>query len=166
MREARDYDERETLTPRVNAKLTDMQAALARSQLARLDGFVARRRAIAARYRERFRRAACALPPDAGRRHVYHRFVVGLDDDPARVEAVERQGMSAKSIRYDADFGRPLDYYTGLVFEIAEAPEARPIVGGGRYDRLLTLLGATTPIPGVGFSVWLDRIEALLGAGQ
>ncbi len=26
---------------------------------------------------------------------------------------------------------------------------------------LLTLLGAKTPIPGVGFSVWLDRIEAL-----
>jgi ATP phosphoribosyltransferase regulatory subunit len=89
-----------------------------------------------------------------------------LQSFSARVEAVERQGLSASSIRYDADFGRPLDYYTGLVFEIAEAPGARPIIGGGRYDRLLTLLGATTPIPGVGFSVWLDRIEALLGAGQ
>ena len=37
------------------------------------------------------------------------------------------------------------------------------LAGGGRYDRLLTLLGAKTPIPGVGFSVWLDRIEALRG---
>ncbi len=35
--------------------------------------------------------------------------------------------------------------------------------GGGRYDRLLTLLGAKTPIPGVGFSVWLDRIETAAG---
>ena len=39
----------------------------------------------------------------------------------------------------------------------------RPLAGGGRYDRLLTLLGAKTPIPGVGFSVWLDRIERAAG---
>jgi ATP phosphoribosyltransferase regulatory subunit len=39
----------------------------------------------------------------------------------------------------------------------------RPLAGGGRYDRLLTLLGAEKPIPGVGFSVWLDRVEQLRG---
>ncbi len=86
----------------------------------------------------------------------------------ARVEAVAAQGLPPAGIRYDAAFGRPLDYYTGLVFEIsagAGSPEAkaRPLAGGGRYDRLLTLLGARTPIPGVGFSVWLDRIEQLRG---
>ncbi|TIO11841.1 MAG: ATP phosphoribosyltransferase regulatory subunit, partial [Mesorhizobium sp.] len=63
-------------------------------------------------------------------------------------------------------FGRPLDYYTGLVFEIAAENGDRPLAGGGRYDRLLTLLGAKTPIPGVGFSVWLDRIEALREKAQ
>jgi ATP phosphoribosyltransferase regulatory subunit len=62
------------------------------------------------------------------------------------------------SFEYDAAFGRPLDYYTGLVFEIALPDAERPLAGGGRYDRLLTLLGAKSPIPGVGFSVWLDRI--------
>ena len=46
------------------------------------------------------------------------------------------------------------------------ASGARPLAGGGRYDRLLTLLGAKTPIPGVGFSVWLDRIEALREGGR
>ena len=84
----------------------------------------------------------------------------------ARVAAAERQGLSGSAIRYDAAFGRPLDYYTGLVFQIAEAAGGRPIIGGGRYDRLLTLLGARSPIPGVGFSVWLDRVEALRGAGR
>ncbi|PZN51310.1 MAG: ATP phosphoribosyltransferase regulatory subunit, partial [Proteobacteria bacterium] len=63
-----------------------------------------------------------------------------------------------------AAFGRPLDYYTGLVFEIAIGPGERALAGGGRYDRLLTLLGAREPIPGVGFSVWLDRIAAARGA--
>ncbi|MDI6028710.1 ATP phosphoribosyltransferase regulatory subunit [Corticibacterium sp. UT-5YL-CI-8] len=79
----------------------------------------------------------------------------------ARVEAIAANGLPADTIRYDAAFGRPLDYYTGLVFEIAAPGLDRPLAGGGRYDRLLTLLGAKKPIPGVGFSVWIDRIEAL-----
>ncbi len=87
VRDSREYDERDALTPRMNAKLTDMQAALARSQLARLDAYVARRRAIAARYRARLARADCRLPLDAGRQHVYHRFVIGLERDPAGVQA-------------------------------------------------------------------------------
>ena len=66
---------------------------------------------------------------------------------------------------YRAAFGRPLDYYTGLVFEISLPGSPRPLVGGGRYDRLLTLLGAQQAIPGVGFSVWLDRIEKLRERG-
>ncbi|MGH7277512.1 MAG: DegT/DnrJ/EryC1/StrS family aminotransferase, partial [Candidatus Rokuibacteriota bacterium] len=76
VRDIRDYDEHEDLTPRFNYKLTDLQAALGRSQLARLDAFVARRRAVAARYRRALRGLPCRLPPEAGERHVYHRFVV------------------------------------------------------------------------------------------
>lgn len=80
----------------------------------------------------------------------------------ARAQAVLGHGMPHGCVTFDAGFGRPLDYYTGLVFEIS-AEGSRPLVGGGRFDRLLTLLGAQQPIPGVGFSVWLDRIEALRG---
>jgi ATP phosphoribosyltransferase regulatory subunit len=83
-----------------------------------------------------------------------------LADFSARAEAIDGHGLSLDAIRYDAAFGRPLDYYTGLVFEIGAPGSERPLAGGGRYDRLLTLLGAKTPIPGVGFSVWLDRIGA------
>ncbi|MER9673637.1 MULTISPECIES: ATP phosphoribosyltransferase regulatory subunit [unclassified Mesorhizobium] len=86
---------------------------------------------------------------------------VALDNFAARAAAIASLGLPMSEIRYDAAFGRPLDYYTGLVFEIAAQDGDRPLAGGGRYDRLLTLLGAKTPIPGVGFSVWLDRIEAL-----
>src|SRR5690606_10209830 len=90
-------------------------------------------------------------------------------DIGAAVEAFARRavklgeaGLEPGEIRYDAAFGRPLDYYTGLVFEMT-AKGGRPLVGGGRYDRLLTLLGASDPIPGVGFSVWLDRVAQLRG---
>jgi ATP phosphoribosyltransferase regulatory subunit len=90
----------------------------------------------------------------------------GLANFSARVDAVAQEGLEPATIRYDAAFGRPLDYYTGVVFEISAGEGSRALAGGGRYDRLLTLLGAKSPIPGVGFSVWLDRIEALRGGDQ
>jgi len=97
VRDLRDYDEREDLTPRLNAKLTDLAAALGRSQLARFDAFVARRRAIAARYRARLAGAPCALPPDVGPRHVFHRFVVEIERPPADVqEALKARGVAAR----------------------------------------------------------------------
>ena len=80
-----------------------------------------------------------------------------------RAAEIARLGLDASSVTYDAAFGRPLDYYTGLVFEIrARDMDLGALAGGGRYDRLLTLLGAEKPIPGVGFSLWLDRLEALI----
>jgi len=97
VREAREYDEHTTLAPRMNAKLTDVAAALARGQLARLDAFVARRRALAATYRRHLARVPARLPADAGRRHVYHRFVLALDRHPAAVaQALEARGVSAR----------------------------------------------------------------------
>jgi ATP phosphoribosyltransferase regulatory subunit len=75
-----------------------------------------------------------------------------------RVAAIRNRSGDVSAMRYRAAFGRPLDYYTGLVFEIGAAGQV--LAGGGRYDRMLTLLGAAKPIPAVGFSLWLDRITA------
>lgn len=76
-RRARDYDEQADLVPRFNFKLTDMQAALGVAQLERLDDFLMRRRAIAARYRVALQGVPCRLPDDVPD-HVYHRFVVAV----------------------------------------------------------------------------------------
>lgn len=85
-----------------------------------------------------------------------------LDTFEQRTSHITALGLDVHSVTYDAAFGRPLDYYTGLVFEVRlMGTHTNPLAGGGRYDRLLTLLGATKPIPGVGFSLWLDRLEAL-----
>lgn len=83
-----------------------------------------------------------------------------LQDFSARVAALKSDGTPLEGIRYRAAFGRPLDYYTGLVFEV-RGPGGTVLAGGGRYDRLLTLLGAAGPIPAIGFSLWLDRISAV-----
>ncbi|RUR00519.1 ATP phosphoribosyltransferase regulatory subunit [Brucella abortus] len=86
----------------------------------------------------------------------------------ARADAIAQAGIEMKDIIYDASFGRPLDYYTGLVYEIRDASNRQDgvLAGGGRYDRLLTMLGACEAIPGVGFSIWLDRLQALAGEKQ
>jgi ATP phosphoribosyltransferase regulatory subunit len=85
-----------------------------------------------------------------------------LEAFASRTAEIAKFGLDASSVTYDAAFGRPLDYYTGLVFEIrSSGKDLGALAGGGRYDRLLTLLGAEKPIPGVGFSLWLDRLEAL-----
>ena len=63
------------------------------------------------------------------------------------------------NMRYRASFGRRLDYYTGFVFEIYSQAEIYPLVGGGRYDRLLTLLGSPQEIPAVGFAIWVECLK-------
>jgi ATP phosphoribosyltransferase regulatory subunit len=78
----------------------------------------------------------------------------------ARLAALGNAGADLSAMAYRAAFGRPLDYYTGLVFEVTQAGSSAVLAGGGRFDRLLTLLGAKERIPAVGFSLWLDRIEA------
>ncbi|PWW01590.1 ATP phosphoribosyltransferase regulatory subunit [Hoeflea marina] len=78
----------------------------------------------------------------------------------ARVEALKAVGADLGSMTWRAAFGRPLDYYTGLVFEIAAGEGGPVLAGGGRFDRMMELLGARDPIPAVGFSLWLDRIQA------
>jgi ATP phosphoribosyltransferase regulatory subunit len=76
-----------------------------------------------------------------------------------RADGFAGHGIDVGRLTFAADFGRRLDYYTGFVFEIHDAARAglAQIVGGGRYDKLLALIGAGDPVPAVGFSIWLDR---------
>ncbi|MBI3800471.1 MAG: DegT/DnrJ/EryC1/StrS family aminotransferase [Deltaproteobacteria bacterium] len=77
LRDLRDYDERSDDRLRFNYKLTDMQAALGLSQLARLPAFLQRRREIAARYCLAFSGLPVQLPhPPEDREHLYYRFVI------------------------------------------------------------------------------------------
>jgi ATP phosphoribosyltransferase regulatory subunit len=69
-------------------------------------------------------------------------------------------------VQFSTSFGRGLDYYTGFEFELHAARKnlgngVEPLVAGGRYDGLMTQLGASTPIPAVGFSVWIEALTQL-----
>src|SRR5581483_5645243 len=89
-----------------------------------------------------------------------------LDLFESRTGFLAARGIEVSGIRFSTAFGRGLDYYTGFVFELHDpaAPPNGPLVAGGRYDELLTRLGAKSPIPAVGFAVWIERVAASGGA--
>ncbi|MEP4769105.1 MAG: ATP phosphoribosyltransferase regulatory subunit [Roseibium sp.] len=88
-----------------------------------------------------------------------------IDAFEQRMAALSKKGIDLNRLTFAAEFGRRLDYYSGFVFEIhADASKSEgPLVGGGRYDRLVTLLGSETEVPAIGFSMWLDRISKVIG---
>jgi len=82
-----------------------------------------------------------------------------LDQFERRTGFLEARGIDVKLVRFSTAFGRGFDYYTGLVFELTDPKRTGdPLVAGGRYDDLLTRLGASDPIPAVGFAVWIERL--------
>ena len=74
----------------------------------------------------------------------------------ARLGALRERGIDGATAEFRMGLGRSLDYYTGLVFEM-HAADGTVLAAGGRYDRLLGLLGGASE-PAVGFALWLDRL--------
>ncbi len=65
---------------------------------------------------------------------------------------LEAMGLGSY-VEFDLRIVRGLAYYTGIVFELFDrSGELRAICGGGRYDRLLELVGGD-PLPAVGFGM-------------
>ena len=61
-----------------------------------------------------------------------------------------------QEIIFITNFGRNIEYYTGIVFEIFSGK--KEIARGGRYDDLLRSLGAKKNIPAVGAAINLNNI--------
>ncbi|MDR4307530.1 ATP phosphoribosyltransferase regulatory subunit [Chelatococcus sambhunathii] len=74
-----------------------------------------------------------------------------------RLDAFRAKGLPVDAMRFSIRFGRGLDYYDGLIFELVDGARATTLAGGGRYDGLLTALGSPTRVTGVGFALWLGR---------
>jgi ATP phosphoribosyltransferase regulatory subunit len=89
-------------------------------------------------------------------------LAAAIDQLESRVGFMAARGIDVRKARFSTSFGRGLDYYTGFEFELhSHGNGAEPLVAGGRYDGLMTQLGSTTPIPAVGFSVWVEALTEL-----
>jgi ATP phosphoribosyltransferase regulatory subunit len=91
-------------------------------------------------------------------------FDVALTHFTNRTEALEEQGLNPRRFHFNANFGRDLEYYTGLVFQVEVEARNAPlaVAGGGRYDSLLHDLGAKSHIPAVGCAIHTERVKAVM----
>ena len=92
----------------------------------------------------------------------------GLDLAPSlyllarRFEQLAKGGVDIANARFATGFGRDLEYYSGMVFQIeaGSGDDATSVAGGGRYDGLLSSLGANTKVPAVGAAIHTERLLA------
>ena len=79
-----------------------------------------------------------------------------------RITLMQERGITVDACRFLAEFGRNLEYYTGFVFQIEYDTPAglMPIAGGGRYDTLLSDIGASRQVPAVGCAIHTERLLA------
>ena len=65
--------------------------------------------------------------------------------------------INSKTI-FSTNFGRDIEYYTGIVFEIYNSSK-KEIARGGRYDGLLKSLGSKKNISAVGAAINLNNLK-------
>ena len=122
--------------------------------------------------------AVAAPPLAAADRIAMIAKAAGLDLGPAlhahvrRFERLAASGLDLGAAIFATEFGRSLEYYSGLVFQIEAGTkgtgaqgEAGQVAGGGRYDGLLARLGARAPVPAIGSAIHTERLlAAVMGA--
>lgn len=118
-----------------NYRMTDIQAALGISQLARIDGYLRRRHAIADLYDAGLNGLELTRPARlAGRYSAFHLYVIMLDDPAKRApvfEALRRAGIGV-NVHYIPIHLQP--YYRGRGFGPGDFPNAEDY-----YARAITL---------------------------
>ncbi len=72
------------------------------------------------------------------------------------LKSIQNLKKLKQDVNFIANFGRDIEYYTGIVFEVFSGK--KEIARGGRYDDLLKSLGAKKNIPAVGAAINLNNI--------
>lgn len=110
--------------------------------------------------------AVQAPPKEAAERIAMVAKRAGIDLEPAldalsrRFTRLEEAGVDLGQAVFAAEFGRNLEYYSGLVFQIEVPGRDEAIAGGGRYDGLLASLGAPRDVPAIGAAIHTERLLA------
>jgi len=83
-----------------------------------------------------------------------HKIKINLKDEFFPI----KNRLGKNKIIFSTNFGRELEYYTGMVFNIKDASNTN-LIQGGRYDNLLLNLGAKRKVPAVGAAINLNYYE-------
>jgi UDP-4-amino-4,6-dideoxy-N-acetyl-beta-L-altrosamine transaminase len=140
-----------------NYRMTEMQAALGLSQMARLDDYVARRHALADRYDAAFADLPLTLPTRPGEsRSALHLYVIRLQAvaEHRRVFEALRAGGIGVNLHYIPVHTQP--YYEKLGFRTGQFPVAE------RYYAVAISLPMYPTLPHADQDRVIGQIEALL----
>jgi UDP-4-amino-4,6-dideoxy-N-acetyl-beta-L-altrosamine transaminase len=112
-----------------NYRLTDLQAALGTSQLAKLERFVARRNELADRYRVELASLPVELPPapGSGFTHAYHLFAARVPNRRAVFDELRARGIGVQ-VHYAPIHRHPA--YERLGFRREDFPAAEAAYAG------------------------------------
>mgnify|MGYP006105434505 CR=1 FL=1 len=83
-----------------------------------------------------------------------HKIKIDLKDEFFPI----KKKLSKSKIIFSTNFGRELEYYTGMVFNIKDKSNTN-LIQGGRYDNLLSNLGSKKKVPAVGAAINLNFYE-------
>ncbi len=89
----REYDNMDSYEIRYNYKMTDINAAVGLAQLSHLEEFIEKRKIIAEKYINAFRKTGFC-PPENNPEHIYYRFVMNLSTDASPyIEHMKKKGI-------------------------------------------------------------------------
>ena len=85
---------------------------------------------------------------------IKHKIKIDINDEffPLKNKLIKNK------IIFSTNFGRELEYYTGMVFNIKNKSNTK-LIQGGRYDNLLSNLGAKRKISAVGAAINLNSYD-------
>jgi UDP-4-amino-4,6-dideoxy-N-acetyl-beta-L-altrosamine transaminase len=144
----------------LNYRLTDIQAALGLSQMKRLDAFVTRRRALAARYDDELQNLALVIPYQADHsRSAYHLYPIWLRLEHLKAsrreifESLRNSGIGVQ-VHYIPVHLQP--YYRKQGFKLGDFPVAERYYEG---EITIPLFAAMTDVEQ---SLVIERISSTL----
>ncbi len=90
-----------------------------------------------------------------------------LDAYDRRLALLANAGIALDRVAFSAEFGRNLEYYSGLVFEVRvpQLDAGSPVAGGGRYDGLMRAAGSAVDVAAVGGAIHTERLLTVVNGG-
>ena len=87
-----------------------------------------------------------------------HKELPSIDLSSIDLSTIKNLSKINSKMIFSTNFGRDIEYYTGVVFEIYDSSK-KEIARGGRYDNLLKSLGSKKNIPAVGAAINLNNLK-------
>ena len=70
--------------------------------------------------------------------------------------------MDISKFNFNNDFGHSIEFYDGVMFEIYDQSGNIKLITGGRYDKLLNILGSRNKLSAIGFATNNNNLSKIL----